>query len=167
VLRGEFLARAVVDVFTSVYSIGMATAGFRPEDENSRREHGTGVLETEITRLYVVPAVAATLIAVQITLCGHRGSSIVVYAGPSDAAVRGAGGLLAHAALLVDSELLEVAKGVKGAPGFGGKVENAGLKAESKKINDGEKGSNSIVDDRPWMMHPEGTKPKMVRVQSA
>jgi hypothetical protein len=174
VLRGESLVRAVADVFTSVYSIGMATAGLIPEDENSgQREQREGVLEMEITRLYVVPAVAATLMAMLVVLCSVAGlvgwyswsHETLLYEEPA--------GLLAHAALLSSSELLTVVKEVKDANGFSGKVGNANLTPKKKSWRIRRKstkasgsGAHSVVDDRRWIMHPRDAKPKIERVRA-
>ena len=164
VLRGEFLAKAVSDVFTSVYSIGMATAGLVPEDEHNQREQRKGVLETEITRLYVVPAVAATLVAMLIALCGVAGLVLWYARSHETLLYEEPAGLLAHAALLSDSELLKAVKGVKDVDGFGGKVGDAGLKAKSKGRKDGERGAHSVVGDQRWRMYPRGVKANIVTV---
>lgn len=121
VLHGDVLAASISDVFTSVYSTGTATTGFVLQGSD-QQQLGTGTLETELTRLYVVPWVAGTLVGVLLLLSALAGlvfrhvrtHRTLLYEEPA--------GILAQAGLLEDSGLITVAKDVRNSEGFDGKV---------------------------------------------
>lgn len=158
-LRGNILAESISNVFTSVYSIGMATAGLVPQ-ESSQQQRGIATLETELTRLYVVPGVAGALVAALIVLCAVAGLVLRYAKGHKTLLYEEPAGLLAQAALLVDSDLSRVAKEVRDLEGFDGKVV-AAVRKNHQDFPNGEGPGHGIVD-RYWKMYlDEGIKSKI------
>ncbi|KAK0725627.1 hypothetical protein B0H67DRAFT_642014 [Lasiosphaeris hirsuta] len=121
VLQGDVLAESISDVFTSVYSTSMATTGFVLQ-ASDQQHRGMATLETELTRLYVVPWVAGTLVVALVFLSALAGLVLrhvrthgtLLYEEPA--------GLLAQAGLLEDSEIIKAARAVRDAEGFNGQV---------------------------------------------
>ncbi|KAK4234219.1 hypothetical protein C8A03DRAFT_18828 [Achaetomium macrosporum] len=165
VLRGNVLAESISDVFTSTYLTSMATVGLVPHD-GGRLETATATLERELTRLFVVPWVAATIVtvlalilAVAVAALQHtRKHQTLLYEEPA--------GLLAYAGLLEGSELIEVARRARDSEEFDGKVVAAVLRNChcNKPIRGGE---GDVVRDR-WKMSPtRGIKPRVIVVETA
>ena len=156
VLSGSVLAESISDVFTSLYLTSMATAGLVPQ-EGSGQEVETATLETELTRLFVVPWVAGTVIgilalilAVAVWALQHaRSHKTLLYEEPA--------GLLAYAGLLEGSELTEVARRVRNSDSFDGRVVAAALGDGGKGL---EKGGEGHAVQGSWKM--EGIKPRLV-----
>ncbi|KAK3905579.1 hypothetical protein C8A05DRAFT_30581 [Staphylotrichum tortipilum] len=160
VLAGNVLAQSISDVFTSVYLTGMATVGLVPTAGDSP-ETATATIVTQLTRLFVVPWVAGTVVgilafimAIAISVLAHaRRHKTLLYEEPA--------GLFANAGLLEDSELIEFARRVKNSEGFDGKL-MAVLGEEGKK--GAQRGVESdLVRDR-WKMSVIGgiVKPRVI-----
>ncbi|KAK4035052.1 hypothetical protein C8A01DRAFT_18231 [Parachaetomium inaequale] len=158
VLGGNVLAESIADVFTLIYLTGMATAGLVPQD-GGRREDATATLEMQLTRLFVVPWVAGTVVALLGLILAVAGSVLqhaqkhktLLYEEPA--------GLLAYAGLLEDSNLVDVAKRVRNSEGFDGQVVATVLK-DSKKGPKGAEPGGDVVRDR-WKM-TRGIKPRII-----
>ena len=160
VLGGKVLAASVADVFTSTYLTGMATVGLVPT-AGGGREETTARIVTRLTRLFVVPWVAGTVIGVLafITVVAalvlthtwrHR---TLLYEEPA--------GLLANAGLLQGSELIEVARRVRDSERFDGKVVANVMKDSEKEGN--KEGEGDLVRERWKMSVREGiAKPRIV-----
>jgi len=161
VLSGNVLAESVSDVFTSIYLTGMATVGLVPQD-GGRREDATAMLETRLTRLFVVPWVAGTVIAVLGLILAVACSVLqhaqrhktLLYEEPA--------GLLAYAGLLEGSELIEIAKRVKNSEGFDGRV----VATVSRDCKKAPKGAEGDVLPGRWRM-TQGMKPRITVAESA
>ena len=161
VLAGNVLAQSISDVFTSIYLTGMATVGLVPT-ANDSPETATATIVTQLTRLFVVPWVAGTVVgvlafitAIAISVLAHaRRHKTLLYEEPA--------GLFANAGLLEDSELIEVARRVKNSEGFDGKFMTAVLGEEGKK--GAEKGVGSDFARDHWKMSmTEGiVKPRII-----
>ncbi|KAK4442001.1 hypothetical protein QBC34DRAFT_387756, partial [Podospora aff. communis PSN243] len=158
VLRGDVLAEAVSAVFTSVYLIGMATAGFAPAQEQQQQVNATGMLETELTRLYVVPWVAGAILAALAVTCVISGLVLWYARKHRTQLFEEPVGLLAQAALVVDGDLVDVVQGAMASEGFDGKVVEAVWKDRKR-----EPPKDSPVSGY-WEMHREsGLKVKISR----
>ncbi len=161
VLPGNVLAQSISDVFTSVYLTGMATVGLVPTAGGSP-ETATATIVTQLTRLFVVPWVAGTVVgvlafitAIAILVLAHAWRhKTLLYEEPA--------GLFANAGLLEGSELIEVARRVKNSEGFDGKLMAAVLGEEGTK--GAEKGVESDLARGRWKMSvTEGiVKPRVV-----
>ncbi|KAK2923125.1 Protein of unknown function DUF3433 [Fusarium oxysporum f. sp. vasinfectum] len=152
VVGGEVLAASIADVFTSVYLTAMATVGLVPLQGGGgggREERATATLETQLTRLFVVPWVAGTVVGVLglillvagFVLRHAQTHKTLLHEEPA--------GLLAYAGLLEGSELIEVARRVRDADGFDGKVGETVLRNGKEASKKGTKGD--VVGDY-WKM---------------
>ena len=161
VLGGNVLAESVSDVFTSIYLTGMATVGLVPQD-GGRHEDATATLETQLTRLFVVPWVAGTVVAVLGLILAVAGSVLqhaqkhktLLYEEPA--------GLLAYAGLLEGSELIQVARRVRNSERFDGKVVATVLRDCKKRP----KGAEGDVVRDCWKM-TQGIKPRIIVAKTA
>jgi hypothetical protein len=160
VLRGDVLAESVSDVFTSTYLTGMATFGLVPA-AGGRPEAATATMVTALTRLFVVPWVAGTVVgilafisAVAVSVLAHaRRHRTLLYEEPA--------GLLANAGLLQGSELIEIARRVRDYQGFDGKVVAAVM--EDDKKGPYRRGEGDLVRGRWRMSVAEGiVRPRIV-----
>ncbi|KAK3903008.1 hypothetical protein C8A05DRAFT_33253 [Staphylotrichum tortipilum] len=168
VLGGEVLAASVVDVFTSVYLTAMATAGLDPLGGAGGPQGTTARLETRLTRLFVVPWVAGTIIGVLGVILVVAGWVLVYVERHKTLLYEEPAGLLAYAGLLEGSELIEVARRVRNSEGFDGKVGETVLRnANGEGKEKGERGSKKgkgpqgeVVGDC-WKM-TAGIKPQII-----
>jgi len=138
VLGGEVLAQSISDVFISTYLTGMATVGLVPA-AGEAPETATARIGTQLTRLFVVPWVAGTVIGVLVAILAVA-IAILVYARMRKTLLyEEPAGLFAHAGLLEGSELMGVAGRVRNSAGFNGKLVTAVMGEDKKGTNEGKK----------------------------
>jgi hypothetical protein len=158
VLGGNVLAESASDAFTLIYLTGMATAGLVPQD-GGRREEATGMLEMRLTRLFVVPWVAGTVVALLGMILAVAGSVLQHARKHETHLYEEPAGLLAYAGLLEESHLIDVARRVRNSDGFDGQVVATVLKDSEKGPKWAEPGGD-VVRDR-WKM-TRGITPRII-----
>ncbi|KAH6986958.1 hypothetical protein EDB80DRAFT_817618 [Ilyonectria destructans] len=118
-LRSDILIQSISDVFTTIYLNAVAIHGF---DLLSAAERDIGRAFIPTTRLFVVPWVAYIIIVfLSITVCFAGSVFFYVRKSPS-ILTEEPEGLLSMAAILDDSELLQIASKIRRQHGFNGEV---------------------------------------------